>query len=218
MWFDSFWSYLEQAVFPTPSVSEGVKPLFNLYNSVNPQFDLPEAATIRRANLFSYLESLPERPPVLLVGEAPGWHGCRFTGVPFTSEAQLASGSLPFQGGYSSHSGTPHAEASATIFWRALKAHHLHFFVWSSVPFHPYKAGEPLSNRTPSRQELHSFLPVLSEVIRLLSPKLVLAVGRQAQQALKWLDIQALPLRHPSHGGASEFRTGIEEAFRRGTV
>jgi uracil-DNA glycosylase len=218
MWFDPFWSFLEQAVFPTPSLLEGNKPLFNLYKALNPQFDLPQAAAIRRANLFNFLESLPEQPPILLVGEAPGWHGCRFSGLPFTSEAQLSSGSLPFQGQLSSCSGAPHAEASATIFWQALKAHHPHFFVWTSLPFHPHRPGQPLSNRTPTRQELQTYLPILAEVVRLLAPELVLAVGRQAQQALKWLDILALAVRHPAHGGASEFRVGIIEALRRVAV
>jgi hypothetical protein len=39
----------------------------------------------------------------------------------------------------------------------------------------------------------------------------VLAVGRQAQQALKWLDIPALAVRHPAHGGATEFQTAIRQ-------
>jgi hypothetical protein len=221
MWFDLFWSFLERIVMPTPSVEEGNKPLFNLYSAVNPQFDLPQAAAIRRANLFSFLVSLPERPPVLLVGEAPGWHGCRFSGVPFTSEAQFSSDRLPlmpFQGKISSHRGAPHAEASATIFWQALKPYHPQFFVWTSLPFHPYRPGQPLSNRTPARRELQTYLPILSEVVRLLAPELVLAVGRQAQQALQWLDVPALAVRHPSHGGSLEFKAGIGEALRRKAV
>jgi uracil-DNA glycosylase len=218
MWHDPFWSFLEKTVFSAPGILEGNKPLFNQYHDTNPDFDLPQAALIRRANLFRFLDSLPERPPVFLVGEAPGWHGCRFSGVPFTSEAQLSSGGLPFQGHLSSHSGAPHAEASATIFWQALKAHHPQFFVWSGVPFHPYRPGQPLSNRTPSLQELRAYLPVLEEMIRLLSPKRVLAVGRQAQQALRWLDIPAQAVRHPSHGGAVEFKAGIEEALRHTAV
>ena len=215
MWFDPFWSFLEETVFSAPSVFEWNKPLFNQYHDSNPDFDLPPAAAIRRANLFNFLESLPERPPVLLLGEAPGWHGCRFSGIPFTSETQLANGILPFSGQLSSHSSAPHAEASATIFWQTLKAYHPLFFVWSSVPFHPYRPGQPLSNRTPSRQELKIFLPILSGIVRLLDPVLVLAVGRQAQQALKWLDIPAVAVRHPSHGGAGEFKQGLEEAFAR---
>jgi uracil-DNA glycosylase family 4 len=199
MWLDPFWSFLEETVFSAPSVLEGNMPLFNPYHDTNPDYDLPEAAAIRRENLFSFLASLPEKPPVLLVGEAPGWHGCRFSGIPFTSEAQLSRG-------------------SATIFWQALGAHHPQFFVWSSVPFHPYLSGQPLSNRTPSRQELQSFLPLLAKMNRILSPKLVLAVGRQAQQALSWLDIPAVAVRHPSHGGAVEFKGGIEEALRHSPV
>ena len=99
---------------------------------------------------------------------------------------------------------SPHAEASATIFWQGMLApYHPHFFVWSSLPFHPHHPGQPLSNRTPSRQELSSFLPILAGVVALFSPKLILAVGRQAQQALEWLDVPALAVRHPSHGGAA---------------
>jgi uracil-DNA glycosylase len=211
MWFDTFWAYLEQAVFPTPSIYEGNKPLFNLYSSVDPQFDLPQAAAIRRANLFRFLDSLPERPPVLLVGEAPGWHGCRFSGLPFTSEAQFLSGSLPFEGQISSHLGAPHAESSATIFWQTMKPYHPHFFVWCSLPFHPYRHGQPLSNRTPTRRELQTCLPILSEVLRLLAPQQVLAVGRQAQQALQWLDVPAQAVRHPSHGGAPQFKAAIRQ-------
>ncbi len=97
MWLDPFWSFLEETVFSIPSVLEGTRPLFNPYHDTNPDFDLPQAAAIRQANLSSFLDSLPERPPVLLVGEAPGWHGCRFSGIPFTSELQLSNGILPFQ-------------------------------------------------------------------------------------------------------------------------
>ena len=213
MWFEPFWSFLEQGVFPIPSQPEGNKPLFNLYKDTNPQVDLPQAAAMRRVNLYAFLSSLPKRPPVLLLGEAPGWRGHRFSGVPFTSEVQLSRGMLPFQGLISSQSSTPHAEASATIFWQALRPHHPHFFVWSSLPFHPYQPGQPLSNRTPSRQELQTFSPLVGELVRLLTPELVVAVGRVAQQTLKWLDIPAVAIRHPSHGGADEFKRGTAEAF-----
>ena len=214
MWFEPFWSFLEDVVFPLPSLETGKYPLFNLYRDLDPQLDLPDAPAIRRANLRSYLESLPGLPPLLLVGEAPGWHGCRFSGVPFTSEAQLTGAKLPFSGQISSQVDKPNAESSATVFWKVMQPYHPHFFVWSSLPFHPHKPDQPLSNRTPTRQELRSFLPVLTGVVRLFSPKLVLAIGRQAEQALEWLDIPALSVRHPSHGGAALFESGVTAGFR----
>ncbi|WP_407311874.1 hypothetical protein [Desulfosporosinus sp. SB140] len=46
-----------------------------------------QSNSIRRENLFIYLKYMQEiKPNVLMVGEAPGFHGCRLTGVPFTSE------------------------------------------------------------------------------------------------------------------------------------
>ena len=214
MWFDPFWSFLEDVVFPMPSLKSGKYPLFNPYRDRDPQLDLLDAPAIRRANLRNFLESLPAPPTVLLVGEAPGWHGCRFSGVPFTSESQLTTGYLPFSGKISAREDAPHAEASATVFWKVLQPYHPRFFVWSSLPFHPHRPGEPLSNRTPSRQELRSFLPVLTGMLKLLSPKLILTVGRQAEQALEWLNVPALAVRHPSHGGAAPFESGINAGFR----
>lgn len=40
----------------------------------------------RRGNLADYLRLMARREPtLLLVGEAPGYRGCRLTGIPFTS-------------------------------------------------------------------------------------------------------------------------------------
>lgn len=45
---------------------------------------------IRRDNLLTYLIQMYKlKPRVILVGEAPGYRGCRLTGVPFTSEHLL---------------------------------------------------------------------------------------------------------------------------------
>src|SRR5205823_6053994 len=52
-----------------------------------------EANSIRRANLRLYLEQMASlRPVALLVGEAPGYRGCRLTGIPFTSEFIIMRG------------------------------------------------------------------------------------------------------------------------------
>lgn len=55
--------------------------VFNQYSK-----DIRENA-LRRYNLALYLKSMCElKPKVLFAGEAPGYHGCRLTGIPFTSE------------------------------------------------------------------------------------------------------------------------------------
>src|SRR5690554_6491486 len=49
-----------------------------------------EANKARHANLRLYLrQMMTRRPSFLLVGEAPGYRGCRVTGVPFTNKHLL---------------------------------------------------------------------------------------------------------------------------------
>jgi uracil-DNA glycosylase len=214
MQIQDIWDLLERSLFSKPSRGTNARPVFNLYKETNLKIEQVDGAKIRRANLYNYLVSFLEPPSVLIVGEAPGWRGCRFSGVPFTSESQLQSASLPFTGNPSSLRPKPYREASATIFWRVMAAYHPRFLVWNCVPFHLYRPGEPLSNRRPSNREIARYLPFLAHLISLLQPRRVAAVGRCAQWALNSISIPALPLRHPSHGGAVEFEQGIHKIFK----
>src|SRR5690554_885232 len=106
MLLEPVWNLLEREVFSAPSTDR----LFNLYRDVNEDLDRPDAAEIRRTNLYRYLERYQSFPPVLLLAEAPGPRGCRFSGVPFVSEAQLLDDTFPIDGYQSSARETPHAE------------------------------------------------------------------------------------------------------------
>ncbi len=142
-------------------------------------------ADTRRERLRDYLEAR-EDAPLLLVGEAAGYRGARVSGIPFTSERQL-TGRAP-------------SEASATIVHRVLAELGLEesVLLWNVVPTHP---GTAASNRRPSRAEVAAGLPFALELAR---GRRVLAVGRCAEAAL-----DAPYVRHPSHGGAAEFRAGL---------
>jgi uracil-DNA glycosylase len=144
-----------------------------------------EGAAVRRERLLDYLAARAEAP-LLLVGEAPGFRGARVSGIPFTSERQLT--------------GTGPAEATATIVRRALAELGLEreTICWNVVPTHP---GTERSNRAPRRGEIAAGLPFALELAR---GRRVLAVGRCAEAALG-----APYVRHPSHGGAAEFRAGL---------
>lgn len=213
-WFDAFWAFLEAEVFPLPSTCDARGGMFNFYRDADPALEVPDAAEVRRRNLRGFLVSLPRPPRVVLIGEAAGWRGCRFSGVPFTSEAQLAAGRLPFRGNPTGRSMQPHHEASASIFWGALAPAFPHFLAWNVIPLHPHRAGQPCSNRSPAGAELERFSPLLSQALALLEPEEVLAVGRTAQRALAQAGLEAAPLRHPAHGGAPEFRAGIGGIIR----
>lgn len=206
------WEWLEGEVFSLPGIPAGLKPCFNPYRDVDPIVDRPNADRIRQENLRWYLESFTHWPETLVIGEAPGWRGCRFSGVPFTSEAQL-NGALPFCGAPSSRGNRPHAEAAATIFWQVMKGYHPRFLAWNCLPLHPHLFGQPLSNRTPAADEIRGSAETLANLIALLEPRRVIAVGRSAQTALQHLGQEGAAVRHPGHGGAKAFRAGMRAVF-----
>ena len=202
---------IERAVFPVPSSGT----LFNPYSSDHPAADRPGAFRIRRANLRNFLTSYAEPPRVLIVGEASGPWGCRFSGVPFTSEKQLTSGMLPFSGRQSSTATEPCRERTADIFWDVMARYHPQCFIWNAVPLHPHFAGEPFSLRRPCPAEVKAFSDLLSAIIAMLKPRCTVAVGRIAERALQSIDVVPVYVRHPSHGGNKEFKTGIERILDR---
>lgn len=162
-------------------------------------------------------------PSILVVGEAAGPWGCRFSGVPFTGEEQLIRGVLPFVGGRSSNDKPlidvekphPYTSNSAEIFWEVMETNYPKFLVWDCVPVHPHELGEPLSVRNPSPEEIEQFSHLLKEIYDVMKPTVVAAVGRIAESALHRIGLKAIYVRHPSHGGADKFRAGMEAVFDR---
>ena len=140
---------------------------------------------LRRERLRAYLDDHASAA-VILVGEAAGYRGARISGVPFTSERQLT--------------GAGPAEATATIVHRVLEELGVEdeVLLWNVVPTHP---GTVASNRRPTSVEVRAARPFLDELAR---GRRVVAVGRLAASVL-----DAPYVRHPSHGGAGAFATGL---------
>jgi uracil-DNA glycosylase len=193
--------------------SLGELPLcFNPYASGDARRD-----AIRQENLRLYLTRMSElKPRVLLVGEAPGYNGCHWTGLPFTSERQLSRG-VPEHGifgsgtGYRWTSGRPegYTEPSGTILWGILSQLPKLPLMWNAFPFHPFKEGKPLSNRTPTPQELKSHAFVLESLSELFSIQRHIALGRKAQAVLGQLGFEAEVVRHPANGGKHACHEGL---------
>ena len=162
-------------------VSARIGATFNFYRD-------GERASLLRARLAAYLRAR-EAAPVVLVAEAPGYRGTRVSGIPLTSERQV--------------SGAGPGEATATIVHRALAQLGLarETLLWNVVPTHPHLPGRPASNRTPTRAEAAAGASFVAPLAR---GRRIVAVGRLAASVL-----EAPYVRHPSHGGAREFREGL---------
>jgi uracil-DNA glycosylase len=184
----------------------------------DPALDAPGAAALRRANLQAYLTLVAaRRPRLLIVGEAPSYRGCRFTGIIFTSEHTLLTNLFFAQAQFvrTSFRPQPWREQSATIVWGAIDQLERPPVLWAAVPYHTHRPGEPLSNRTPTRDEAERCLPLLKQVRALFPDTIVLATGRVAERSLAALAIPCTYVRHPAHGGKTAFQAGVLAADRR---
>ena len=196
--------------------------VFNQFAEVDLSYDRPDGADRRCANMRLYLQEFRDAAYVL-VSEAPGYAGCRFSGVSFTDERLLVGpDALPWaraNGRYrrSSRDDRPLSrEMSATIVWGTLGERRDIIF-WPSFPWHPVGGRGPLSNRTPRKQELDTGREILRLFLdQLFTGRELFAVGRYGQAALKALGYdRAGYIRHPAQGGANEFRRAVMALPRR---
>jgi hypothetical protein len=211
----SFTNYLKR------ESSEGVT---NPWYEWDKDFDASaESPAIRRRQLARYL-SMRKGARFLLLGEALGFQGGRFTGIAMTSE-RIILGKLADRGILPRHvlGETPgvrtsrtdakldgYTEPTASIVWPQVIDSRIDtsdIIFWNAFPWHPYDPrGGPLTNRKPSRQEVEEGGRVLDVLLRQHSIATVIAMGKTAKGILEEAGIPATEVRHPARGGATEFR------------
>jgi uracil-DNA glycosylase len=176
---------------------------FNQYADAGPD-DVPGAAGIRLANLRTYLAERAAADVVCL-GEAGGYQGMRWSGIAFTSERDLARWGAPYE---PTCAARRWSEPSGTIVHKVLEelAAEQRVILWNTVPTHPHRPGEPLSNRRPTTAEIAAGAPFAMRLIELVGPRTVVAVGRIAESILP---PGTAYVRHPANAGGPAFREGM---------
>ena len=167
----------------------------------------------------------PNTCDVLLIAEAYGYRGGRVTGVPLSSEAVI-EGDAAFRRWFPTlvdtyepcrEGGAKKTEATASIVWRLFASLDLAAppCCWNIVPVHPFdpERGQ-WSNRTPTRAEIDAGSVYCRDLIDLLKPRQVVAVGKCAARGLSIAGIDHLTIRHPSQGGATLFRTQLTQILQ----
>ena len=168
----------------------------------------------RRKNLKAHL-SCPD-PLCILIGEAAGFRGARFTGVPFTSEKLLVDQAIPRvehpKGERITTRHIPWKEPSATIVWEELHKHQVadRTILFNAVPWHPEGKDGPLTNRAPNADEKKAGQACLSLFFELFQDLPVMALSNIASESLNRLSIEHTKIRHPANGGAPLFRAGAD--------
>ena len=186
---------------------------FNPYSERCVRYDRHEAPQLRSATLCSLLEAAAKREvDSLWIGRDPGHRGGRRTGLAFTDDVHLHEHAERW--GLSIRRptvGERVSEQTATVIWKALSRIESSVFLWNVFPLHPHKLGNPFSNRPHTADERRIGEEFLDELIRLLRPRRLVAIGNDAAKTARRLGHRrtAIPVRHPSHGGQAEFLSQI---------
>jgi uracil-DNA glycosylase len=193
--------------------------IFNPYRDHCPSEDNHHSPTIRKENLFNYFSAhLRRRSQTIWVFEAPGYRGCRRTGLPLISENlfETAERHLRPEKPFKKATRTGEmAEYSANAVWKMVAKLADTPLIWNAYPLHPFKAGDPLTNRTPKRSELTQAKSVLESVLSLFNPEGIVAVGRVAEKVLREQGVPCIYVRHPANGGIRKFQEGVRDFTRR---
>jgi hypothetical protein len=155
---------------------------------------------------------------MLLIGEAVSYRGGRLTGIAFVSESVMLGGAETRSGrvlgadhGYRKATTGPQlsTEASATMVWSTIRDIHPLPMLWNAFPFHPFHAGDPDSNRAPTREELSIGEGFIASLLRLFDFHRVVAIGNHASASLTRMNVAHDKVRHPSQGGKNLFVDGM---------
>jgi hypothetical protein len=188
--------------------------------------------SIRRKQLCAYLEERIGKPKIAVIGEALGYRGGHFSGIPMTSERMLlgrskAFGLQPdnfFSGIKPRRTSKPSvcpggfSEPTATIVWGTVLRLGFkpdQFVLWNAFPWHSFDPHRGLlSNRMPNKSEQLAGHPVLKAFLELFPCDQIVALGKIAGAQLEELNVNAHCIRHPASGGARMFREQIAKILR----
>jgi len=177
-----------------------------------------EGSDLRRANLLLYLRQMAAcEPNIMLVGEAPGYRGCRLTGVPFTSEQIISQGTaiglFGRENGFRIADNGVSREQTASIMWEALGELSTLPLLWNAYPFHPHQPGHERSNRPPTTAEIDRGAEYLLALMEIFEIETVIGVGNKAHLAVSRAGLASEKVRHPSHGGKAAFIEGLRQVL-----
>jgi hypothetical protein len=210
--------------------------VFNPWWQVDKQNDMDSnTPVIRRRHLRAYLHTRLGKVKLAVIGEALGYRGGHFSGIPMTSERMLLGkkrddGITPEHVFFSIKprrtSKPPEcpegfSEPTATIVWTTLLRLGLkpkQFVLWNAFPWHSFDPRHGmLSNRMPTKKERSAGLSMLEAFLDLFPRDEIVALGNVAASQLQELNVESHRVRHPASGGAKLFRQQIGKIVNEAT-
>jgi len=195
--------------------------VFNPWWQIDEENDIGlHAAAIRRKHLAVYFRERLGKARLAIVGEALGYRGGHFSGIPMTSERillrksqQILPSIKPRRTSKPSVCPDGFSEPTATIVWGTLLRPGVRpdqIVLWNAFPWHSFDPHRGLlSNRMPNKSEQAAGVPVLKAFLHLFPCDQIVALGKIAAAQLQQLGVSAHCTRHPASGGAKLFRDQI---------
>jgi hypothetical protein len=111
--------------------------------------------------------------------------------------------------------GQPVKERTAALAWQLLERIDLPVFLWNVFPLHPHEPERPFTNRSHRARERAAGEDILSELVSLLRPEVVVALGGDAARSSERLaPTLTVRVRHPSYGGQTQFLSQMSDLYR----
>lgn len=200
---------MDSQQFVSELVSLSFKDTFNPYADQCPVYDAPDAPKTRAKTLLSILQKASQvEIDSLWIGRDLGYRGGRRTGLALTDDVHInrhvsrwgVSAERPTKGALV-------AERTAAIVWEVLESIDAAIFLWNVFPLHPHESNEPFSNRSHNSEERQVGEYFLSQIIDLLKPRRLVAIGNDAAQSANRIigSHDVIQVRHPSYGGQTQF-------------
>ncbi len=210
--------------------------VFNPWHDYDERYDASRrGSSVRRQQLQAYLEERLHKAKIIMIAEAVGYQGGRFTGIAMTCERMLLghhdtvtpdmvfTGVLPKR---TSHADSTYItkrtqrelgfnEPTDSVVWNAMLEANIDPYevvLWNIFPFHPFKGDDGLTNRTPTQDELDPGWTYTKQLLGLFPNSHILGIGQKSSLTLEayGVEVQAT-LRHPANGGAGLYKQQFRE-------
>jgi hypothetical protein len=173
-----------------------------------------DAPSRRAAALLELLEAAVETEvDAFWIGRDLGYRGGRRTGLALTDDVHLAVHARRWNVLIErATTGSLVAERTAAVIWSMLALVPAAVFLWNVFPFHPHEPGDPFSNRSHRPDERAVGEQLLAQLIVMLRPRRIVAIGNDAAKAAHRLggEAEIIQVRHPSYGGQRDFINQVE--------
>ena len=195
----------------------------NFENCFNPYSDRCEVhdhadAPNRRSTAISAMLRSAMREPVdaIWIGRDLGYRGGRRTGLALTDDVHIVKHARRWNLVASRPTvGAAVSERTAAVIWRVLDQTDARIFLWNVFPLHPHESENPFSNRQHNARERRVGEELLRELVGLLNPSRIVAIGNDAASAAHRItdNTPVIRVRHPSYGGQTQFLAQMSELY-----